>query len=681
MTVDLGALLAPKSLAVIGASASDAGHAGRCLANLRRTGYAGELHPVNPRHTSLDGLVCHPSIGAVPGPVDAAYVLLPAAKVAAAVDECLDAGVKVITVCTSGFAELGRADEQAALRARVRAAGARMVGPNCIGVLNVVDNVVAVPTFNVTTAFTPGGVTILSQSGGMGVTILNRAQGRGIGVRAMVSTGNEADVEVGELVDALVDDPRTSVVALFVEQLRDGPGFARAAGRARAAGKPVLALKVGRSAAARRSIAGHTGALAGEHRVFADLMRHLGVLLVDTVDELVDTAGLLASGVRPAGNRLGVFSPSGGDNSYAADRAGAVGLELPELPEPARAELAAMLALGVPGNPLDATGKVIGDAALLDDVLGVFAGQEVFDQVLLSIPTWGGRDAEHLLPGMLAAAARVGKPAVVSAWRADDLTEPVRRILRGSSVPSFESVDAAVAALAGAHRYWNELPPGPVELGGPVAAGPTRVLDEAEAKRVLAAAGLPVTREAVVASPDEAVAAAGALGWPVVLKGLAEGVVHKSDRGLVRLGTAGPAEVAAAAVELLAEPDVSRVLVAEQVSGAEVILGALRDPAFGPLVMLGAGGVLTDLLDDVVFLPCPTTPDAVRAALGGLRVGRVLDGARGRVHDTESLVRLAVAFAAWFAADDRVAEVDLNPVIVTPAAGAVIVDAVMITVL
>ena len=331
LALDLDALLAPRSIAIVGASSNPDGYSSRSLTNLLRTGYSGRIYPVNPRHTELAGLPCHPSVGHIGESVDAAILLVRDELVADAVRDCVEAGVKVITVCSAGFAEDGeegraRQDELVDL---VRAGGSRLLGPNCIGAFDVVENVVACPTLNITDVFTPGGIAVVSQSGGMAVNLFNRAQGRGIGIRGVVSVGNEADLDVADLVDALADDEHTSVIALFVEELRDVPAFTTAVAKAHRAGKPVLALKAGRSEAGARSSLTHTGALAGSHRVFSNIMEQLGVLEVDSVDALIDSADLLSRVEPPASNRILIVSPSGGECSHAADRATELGLQGP----------------------------------------------------------------------------------------------------------------------------------------------------------------------------------------------------------------------------------------------------------------------------------------------------------------------------------------------------------------
>jgi acyl-CoA synthetase (NDP forming) len=694
LALDLGALLAPRSIAIVGASSNEGGYSSRSLTNLLRTGYSGSIYPVNPRHTELAGLPCYPSVGHIGQPVDAAILLVRGDLVTDAVRDCVDAGVKVITVCSAGFAEDG--EQGAALQVELvdlaRAGGSRLLGPNCIGAVGVVENVVACPTLNITDVFTPGNISIVSQSGGMAVNLFNRAQGRGIGIRGVVSVGNEADVDVADLVDALVDDEHTTVIALFVEELRDVPAFTAAVAKAHRAGKPVLALKAGRSEAGARSSLTHTGALAGSHRVFGNVMEQLGVLEVDSIDELIDSADLLSRMEPPASNRILIVSPSGGECSYAADRASELGLRVPALSAQTIDALSGDMRFGTPGNPLDLTGQVIGNAEYLADVLRELERAPEFDMVLYAIPTWGPHDAQRLLPGFITAAQSSVKPTVISAWTAANLTQHGEAVLAAGQSTYFGSVDAALTALSNLAR-WSVLRATVAKAPEPRGAATAvrrpaelpQLATEHQAKAFLRRQGLPVSREVLLADAADAAGAAAEIGFPLVAKQLCAGVVHKSDLGLVRVGLRDEAELDQAVrdfAEIVAvrglEPE--GLLLSELHQGAEVILGGIRDPRFGPLLMIGAGGVLAELLDDVAFRLCPLTREEAGAALDGLAVGRLLRGHRGTQYDRDALIEIVVGFSELFSASDWLAQADLNPVVVadTPTGGAVIVDAALV---
>lgn len=692
--LDIQPLFAPRSIAIVGASSNEAGYSSRTLTNLLQTGYTGEIYPVNPRHSELNGLRSYPRVADIGAPVDAAILLVRSELVADAVADCVDAGVKVITVCSAGFGEdgpegLARQEELVEL---ARRGGSRLIGPNCIGVASVTDRVIPTPTLNITTSYVPGSISIISQSGGMAVNLFNRAQGRGIGIRGFVSVGNEGDMDMADLVSALADDDQTKVICLFVEELRDVPAFQQAVAKAHRAGKPVLALKVGRSAAGQRSSLSHTGALAGSYAVFENVMQQLGVLEVDSVDALIETADLMANAKSVESNRVLIVSPSGGECSYAADRATELGLDVLPLPEATADVLNRRMRFGTASNPFDLTGQVIGNADFLQEVLSELETVPEFDMILYAIPTWGAHDAERLLPGFISAAEASNKPTVVSAWTAHNLTEEGDEKLAATSAPSFGSVDAALIALSNLAKWHSIRPTDPSSIAqrAPKTSVPRPQAlplqpTEHEAKAFLNDHGLPVARELFVTDPTEAEATGDKIGWPLVAKQICTDVMHKSDLGLVRAGIQNAAQLDQAMSEFTAAVDrhslqPEGVLLAEFYKGAEVIIGGVRDPKFGPLVMIGAGGILAELLDDIVFRQAPVSPAEAEHALAKLTVDGLLRGYRGTTYDREALIQLIADFSELFAASDWLSQADLNPVIVAekPDSGAVIVDAAFV---
>lgn len=692
--VDLRSLLSPRAMAIVGASPNVARHTGRAMANLLRTGYAGTVYPVNPRYHEVMGLPCLASATDLPPDVDVAYVLIRAELVLAAVEECARAGVRNVVVCTSGFAEEGAAGRsvQEQLTALARRTGIRIVGPNCIGILDVVGNVVATPTLNIAEHIAPGSVTVVSQSGGMGVNVVNIAQGRGVGIRALVSVGNECDIDVADLVGALAEDEHTAVIALFLEQIRRVEPFLDAVRRAHEAGKRVVALKVGAGDAAARSALGHTGAMTGSHQVFTAVMAESGVATVRTLDELIDVAGLLAAAPPPVSGRLLIVSPSGGECSYVADRAEAAGLCVPPLRAATAQKLASLMRFGTPGNPLDLTGQVIGDATLLQDVTSVLADDDGVDVILFAVPTWTEHDAERLLPVIVDAARASSTLAVISTWTANGMTETAEGILAAAGVPVFAGPDTAVRAL----RALATIPPVPVRPPAParppgrVAARATAELPprwrvdpptEHDASRYAAAWGIPVPAQLLAEDAADATALAGRLRWPIVAKQLCRGVTHKSDLGLVRPDIRDPRDLAAQLAQLAAvaasnDLEPAGILLAEQAAGLEMIVGGVRDADFGPMIMVGSGGVLAEVLADTALARCPI--DSARAAelIGTLRIARVLSGYRGLAYDVAALADLVARASEMFAASPWMAAFDLNPVLVGPAGhGATAVDA------
>jgi acyl-CoA synthetase (NDP forming) len=669
--LDLRALLAPTSVAVIGASPDVDRHPGRAVANLLRTGYRGAIHPVNPSYDEVLGLPCVPTV-ADAGPVDTAYVLVGAGRVLDVVKQCVETGVRYVVVCTSGFAEEGAAgrDLQRRLGELAQRSETRVIGPNCIGVLSPVDSVVATPTFNIAPDLLPGPVAVVSQSGGIGVNVVNLLTARGVGARALVSVGNECDVDVADVVAAFARDESTSVIALFLEQVRRVEALLDAVRLAREAGKEVVALKVGASDAAARSSLSHTGAMTGAHDVFRAVMAEEGVRVVDSLDLLVDVSSLLSHGVRPTGSRLLVVSPSGGECSYAADRAEAAGLRVPPLTENTADRLRALMRFGSPGNPLDLTGAVIGDPVLLRRLLDEATTGDAVDAVLVALPTWGAHDAARLLPVILEAAGTTRVPTVVSSWSAGAMTRTVEELLTGAAVATFADTDAALRALGfvGAPSVTRRPAPG-LRLH-PVSPWPESP-NEADAKRWLANQGIAVPREVVVPSDGDVESAARSLRWPLVAKQLCRGVDHKSDLGLVVVGIDDAPRlrrVLASFAETVRDQGLvaEGVLLAEQATGVEVLVGGVRDPDFGPMVVVGAGGVHAEVLADRVMARCPVTPDEARALLSRLRLWPLLAGHRGTACDVDGLARLVARVSEVLAVSPWLAELDLNPVLVGP---------------
>ncbi len=683
----LDALLNPRSIAIVGAS-PNLGFAGRGIVNLNTTGYAGTVYPVNPRYEQVAGHTCYPDVASVPGDIDLAYLILPAHLILDAVRQCAAKGVPAAVVCASGFAEMGAEGARAQEQLKAAAGPMRFLGPNCIGVANLADNVIGVPTFNFTTDVTPGDITMLSQSGGTAVTLVNRAQARGIGLRALVTLGNEADLDLADVLELLADDPKTRVVAMFMEKLRDGRAFARAAAIARDAGKHLVALKVGKSPQGMATVQGHTGSLAGEPAVYHGLFRQLGVLEVDTIDELLHSSWLLSACPRPEGDRIGILTISGGESSYLADLAAERGLDVAPLSETTQTAMGEVLKLVKPNNPVDLSGQVIGDPEVTSAVLGSFVQEPNFDLVAIATPTWARTEAEGHLPRFMEALKGVDKPAILCSWTAGELTARAQEILGDCPVPVFSSSNEGVEALANLVRAWRlhaaADPAGRIgddRLG--VVDPPAGTLGEVAAKTLLRDAGFPVVRERLATSLQDAAAAFEELGGDVVFKLQATGLAHKTEIGGVRLDVRDP-ELTYAELEQIAwDRDLAfaGVLVAEKARGVEVIVGGSHDPTFGPVLMVGGGGIWAELLNDVAFRAAPLSEADAVDIVEELRVGAVLRGARGGDPDLPALLDLLVRASRFFAANAAwLGEFDLNPVFVRERGhGVAVADALLVT--
>jgi acyl-CoA synthetase (NDP forming) len=662
---------------VLGVSRSPAKLGHRLLRNVKDGGYAGAIHPVHPAGEPILGCATVPSVEALPAGVDLALVSLPAPAVPAAVMALAARGVRAAVILSSGFGEVddrGRA-AQADLLATARAAGLRLVGPNCMGVYSAPASLNGTYFWDLPRA--PGGISIVSQSGAYGGLIFRHLGGRGLGVARFVSIGNQVDVEIAEVLEWLVDDPATTLIACFVEALRDGARFLAAARRA-AGRTPIVVLKGGRSEAGRRAAGSHTGSLAGSPEVFRAACARGGVVLAEETEEFFDAIETLAGQRgRPAAPRLAVVTVSGGPSVVAADAAERAGLAVPALGTATQGALRALLPpFAAVGNPVDLTPQVE-PANIAAAVRRVFDEPAVAGVVAVNV----GLDFPEFADGVVTAARETGKPAVAFAADAPEIT----RRFRAGGVPVLPSPERAVRAW---RALWRARPPAPPVAVRPPALSPAvrRALDTARgalpyalARRLLEESGLRFCREAVVAGADAAVAAAERIGYPVVVKADAAGLVHKTEAGGVRLDVGDAAAVRAACAALRAGAGAERFVVQERVGpGIELLLGARRDEVFGPVVAVGAGGVLAEVLRDVSLRLAPLGEGEAETMLAEGARPRLLAGPRGlRPVQGTALVALIHAVAGLMVAEPRLQEIDVNPLI---AAGvdAVAVDALVI---
>lgn len=680
----------PASIAIIGASDDPNKIGGRPIHYMRRHGYRGEILPVNPKRQVVQGLPAYPSFEALPRVPEVAIVAVAGDAAVAAVAQCARAGVKVAVVMASGFGELGPEGRavQDRMVADARAHGMRIVGPNTQGIANFGTGAIA----NFSTLFTEippqdGPVAIASQSGGMSQVIYGLVRGRGIGVRHVHATGNEADVTVSDIAWAVVHDPDVRLLLVYFESIADPALLARAAAVARERDLPIVALKAGRSASGQRAASSHTGALANEDRVVDAFLRHHGIYRVRDQNLLARAADAYLHGWRPEGRRLVVISNSGASCVMAADESEALGLPLAELAPQTRAAVAAKLpGFASAANPIDITAALLSNSGLFGDVLPLLAEDPAADLFFIDIPVSGaGYDVEAFARDTAAFAAKTGKPVAVAAWQPG-----IARVFREAGVAVFDHGVDALGALAQVadHAALMRAPradwpaPAPVELP----AGDERFLDEAASLALLAGRGLPVVEHRLCRTPAEARAAFDAIGAPVVVKACSVDVPHKSEHGLVALGIAD-ADAAEAAFTgqwtKLADMGARRdgVLVAAMRRGLhEFMVGARVDPIFGPVVLVGDGGRNVEALGDVAVLVPPFDVDEVLAALDRLRIAPLYAGVRGEpAWDMTALAEIAVALGRLVRdADGRIASLDINPVIVGAAGeGAVIVDALV----
>ncbi len=666
------ALLNPASVVVVGASSDPTKLTGRPIAYLQQHGYQGQIYPINPRSERIGDLKCYADAQSLPEAPDLGLVLVGANRVIDAVRDLSAAGTKAAVVLASGFGEAGEEGQRLQAQLREAAGSMRILGPNTIGLVNLTDGIMLTASGAMDMKdFRTGGIAVLSQSGGILGSLLSRGVARGIGFSKLIATGNEADIEVGDLLDAMADDPATSVVALYLETIRNVAKFRQAAAKVIAAGKSIVAYKVGRSETGAQSAVSHTGALAGADRVYDALFTQLGIIRAQTFADLLDIPAALAQGRILAGKRVAIVTSTGGAATIVADNVGLIGLEMPS-PDPEAAEKLLALDLKeavLDRNPIDVTLAGL-RPDLFRSILKILAESTSYDAIVVVVGSSSIGQPDVVAQPLLESMNISNKP--IMAYVSPDAPGIVQH-LNASGIPAYAAPESCAAALKALIRR-------PVATVTPEQVKPTvdltdlvaGALNEAEAKRLCARFGFPITREVTAATPVEAAAKAVDFGEPVVIKILSDEILHKSEVGGVAVGVT-PGEVEATCEAMLAKvrsvtpARIDGFLIQELVKGGvELILGYNRDPQLGPGILLGAGGVQTELYQDVAMRLLPVTRDEVKEMIGELKCAALLDGFRGRpVADTEALVNAVLSFADMAVAlDGRLDEAEINPVFV-----------------
>ena len=692
----LAALFQPRSIAIVGASDDVTKIGGRPVQFLLKYGFAGAIYPINRKGGTVQSLPAFATVADCPQVPDLAVVAVPPEAALQAVRDCADRGVGAAVILSSGFSEMGEAGQrlQTEIGAVGRASGMRIVGPNCLGSIGVPEKSIATFSVALEAAFpSPGPVGIVSQSGNLGSYTMRMAVERGIGISRLLTTGNECDVDIADGIAALVQDPQTRVILCCMETCRQAPRFLQALAMARAADKAVVVLKVGVSEAGSAAAASHTGALAGSDAVFDAVLRRAGALRVASIEQLLDVGHALAvvgADRLPPGDRTVVVTASGGFGVLLADAASVHGLALPALSPAAQARITAALPYASPANPVDMTAQVSSRPELLAEVLSAVAADPGCDAIILQSAY--AFQMPRLRETYLAALARMReehphKTLLVCCRAPVDTAAHLHAL----GCPTVETIDAACATLAALVRHGTQTVP---QEEAPPSASPAPLeaaafASEAGAKAALAQAGIAVPSEHVVIGRDAALAAARALGYPVVLKIVSPDIAHKTEVGGVVVGLASDAQLAEAHDAMLArvaalapQARITGVLVAPMLQGGtELILGARRDPVFGPVVMVGLGGIFAEVFHDVALQTAPVSEAQALAMLRSLRSFPLLDGARGRPRADVAAAAQAVAALSRFAVQhaDQVAEIDVNPLVVLKAGrGAVALDALLV---
>jgi acyl-CoA synthetase (NDP forming) len=697
----LSPLFAPRSVAIVGASPRENTLGNNVVVNLRRLGYAGRIFPVHPSAPEVAGLPAYRALGALPEPAECAVLALPADGIAAALEEGARHGLRAAVVFASGFAETGAAggQRQRQLHALCACAGIALCGPNCLGLVNVHERV-SLYSSGIPEGMRAGGLAVVSHSGSACIALSTLGR---FGLSHIVSVGNAAVLDVADYLAHLAGDPETRAVALFIETLRDPAAFAHAMRAMHAAGKPVIALKVGRSATGAAASAAHTGALAGNWEAYEAYFRRHGVIAVDDFDELSESVELaLKWRTPPRGDGVAVIAVSGGETSLVADLAERAGVRLPELAPETVARLRPVLpAFANIGNPLDTTDRGVYEAErVYSGAIGALADDPAVSLVAVvqdcspGLSARGARNYRRIAETVADAARTIAKPIAFFNTAAGGLHAEVVAPFADTGVAVMQGARASLLAIGRHIARTRFAPPAEAAVMAKARAWCDRLatgapFGEREAKEFLAAHGIRVARGLLAGDAPGAVAAAAAIGYPVVLKIDSPDLPHKTEAGAVRVGLADPGAVATAFDEILAAARryapaarLAGVLVEEMVcGGTELIAGLSRQEPFGMGVVAGAGGVLVEVMRDAALELCPIDEDGARALVARTRAGRLLDGFRGRpAGDARAFAALVAQLSRLGAAyADLLDAVDLNPVaVLPPGRGAVVLDALVV---
>lgn len=685
----LHGLFEPQTVAILGASSEPNKLGGRPIRFLRDGGFQGKVYPVNSRNPKIQGYPAFASIKDIPGPVDQAIIILPAAACQAALEECGEKGVKVVQVFSSGFAEVGPEGvlAQKQLVATAKRYGMKLLGPNCLGVVSVVNRFFA--TFSTALeALTPspGTISIATQSGAFGSCAYSIAIQRNMGLSRIVATGNEAHIDVAECIDYFAQDPGTKVICTAIEGCQDGNRLRAALLKAAQNNKPVIIMKVGTSAVGIAAAATHTGSLAGNDAIYDAIFAECGAWRAQTIEEMLDVAYFCSKLPVPKNDQAGIVTVSGGIGILMADAAETHSIALPELPPAAVQKMVELLPFAPIGNPLDTTAQVTavkdGTTRTMEIILTETQWSTLF--LYMAQSACAPKRFESMRLSLIALKQRHPERSLILIGPSDDA---VRLSLENDGFivmtdPS-RAVVAAHACMTLAQRRAHLVPVPPRREAAPKLQ---HIQTEAQAKQLLAQHGIPSLQERICATRPEAITAANALGMPVVVKILSPDIQHKTEIGGVVLNLSSEQAVAEAfdlvtERALTARPDarIEGVLVSQMAGpGLETILGVHQDPVFGPMIMFGLGGISVELFKDVAFASAPLSQDSALALIKRVRASKLLTGWRGQApYDQQALINALVALSNFaLTYSDQLEGVDINPFLVRHK-GAVCLDALI----
>lgn len=693
----------PKSIAIIGASSDLTKIGGRPIDALLKRGYTGRVIPINPRYSEIAGLACYPTVLDVPGDIDLAIISVPAHLVLEAMSQCAQKNIKAVIIFTSGFAEVGTKGKalQQELTELAKEHDMLILGPNCFGLINLNNSVMASFAHIVDLEpVSPKSLGFVTQSGAFGAMMYTQALQEGVGFSSFVSVGNEANLGFSDFMTYLLDDPETKVLGGYLEGARNGAKLRRMAEKALQKQKPVLVMKVGRSQSGSRAASSHTGSLAGDDLVYDAFFKQVGIIRIQSLPELTSFV-IVHNGHKPQGRNVAILSGSGGAGVFIADQCESVGLSVPELKGETLRKLEGYLPFFASAkNPIDLTAQVGTEPELLGKCLRTVLADENIHAVFINMG-FSDQTGPIMVRDIIDAYQSTTKPVILlsTVFSRSQLAVELINEMKQLGIPVLADSLQAVNALANSVRYQEKLDQfqrrGLAQEESAAAQerilykelqGPEQ-LTEYECKQILNRYGIPITKEKLATSPEEAVQIAREIGYPVVLKIQSPQLMHKTESGGIKLNISSDEEVRTAYEEIMIKakayrPDaeIKGVLVQEMLrDGLEVIVGTTQDPVFGPVVMFGLGGIFVEALKDVSFRVAPLHREDVQEMIREIKGYKILQGMRGKPPvDFESLIN-AILKVSQFVMDYKteIRELDINPLVVFPK-GAKVVDALIV---
>ena len=688
MMSDLNDLFLPKSIAVVGASDDLSKRSSRPLRFLPKHGFRGEIYPINPKYDHIGGLKCYKTILDVPSEIHTVMVTIPKESVFEILEQCTQKKVKLVIIRAAGFAETGEEGKrkQDKITEYAIKGGFRVLGPSSLGYVNLHKRITAY--FHLAgemKEFLVGNVGLISQSGGLSGAIFNMAQDLGIGFSYVISTGSEGDLESSELIEFLAEDMNTSVIIGFIEGIKDSRRFIRAANLAIKNKKPIILMKIGRSDSGKKAAASHTGSLTGSDAVFDSVFRQKGIIRVEDLTDLISTASVFSKCKIPRGDRVGIITSSGGTKAIVADKFGELEMNVPDITDETKKEISRLLPeYSSISNPVDITGGLSENT--FNKCLNHFVKDDNLDIILVPITLIGSFSKERAM-NLIKTSMAEGKP-IICLWIGGSLNEDGQKILEKSCVPVFRNAVSCIRAIKNFIGYKNFLEK-MENSGSNYLSSHINIereskemlrniggqsLTEYESKILLSEWGIPITKERIVKSVEEALIAAREIGFPIVLKVMSPQILHKTEANIIRVGIKGEQELRKSYDEVIQnarkhnpESEIRGVLIQEMVNGGiETIVGVSQDPQFGPVIMFGLGGIFVEILKDISLRVAPLTRNDAEEMVQEVKGFMLLRGFRGGpAYDVEGIIDVILK-TSKFSLEyfDIISEIDMNPLFV-----------------